>query len=45
MGFMGSWSIIVVAISAKIKINLIIHILFTVLHLVVSRTILFRMFN
>jgi hypothetical protein len=43
MGFMGRWSIIVVAVSTKIKINLIIHILFTVIHLFISSPIVLWM--
>jgi hypothetical protein len=43
MGFMGSWSIIVVAVSTKVKINLIIHIIFTVVHLFISSPIVLWM--
>jgi hypothetical protein len=43
MGFMGSWSIIIVAIPTKVKINIVIvHILLTIVHLFVASAIMFR---
>jgi len=44
MLFMGCWSIITIAI-AKIEINIIILLLFTVVHMLISFAILLRLFS